>query len=69
MTRRLTRNAAKCLKCGEIVESKHRHDFRSCSCGGVTVDGGLAYSKRMWHGGNASDWFVDLNEYESVDPT
>ena len=48
------RNAAQCLNCGEIVESKHRHDFVSCSCWeaerhketpehGIFVDGGLDY--------------------------
>ena len=33
----------KCLKCGDIIESKHRHDFVSCSCGTCAVDGGDEY--------------------------
>lgn len=34
----------KCLECGAILESKHRHDFRSCGCeNGTFVDGGNAY--------------------------
>ena len=34
----------KCLNCGEILESKHRHDFVRCGCGNETfVDGGNDY--------------------------
>lgn len=25
-------NKAKCLNCGDIIHSKHRHDFVSCKC-------------------------------------
>lgn len=41
-------NKAKCNKCGEIVESKHRHDFVRCSCKNLAVDGGKDYLKRMY---------------------
>src|SRR5699024_3968155 len=30
----------KCLKCIDIITSKHRRDFRACSCESVAVDGG-----------------------------
>ena len=34
----------KCLECGEILESVHRHDFQSCECVNKTfVDGGNDY--------------------------
>jgi len=39
-------NKAKCLICGEVIESKHRHDFQCCSCGNLCVDGGQDYFKR-----------------------
>lgn len=39
-------NAAECRKCGEYVRSKNRHDFVSCSCGAISVDGGSWYLKR-----------------------
>jgi len=39
-------NRAKCLICGDILESFHVHDFKSCSCGNISVDGGLQYIKR-----------------------
>ncbi|HBD94496.1 MAG TPA: hypothetical protein DC057_10045 [Spirochaetia bacterium] len=40
-----TKNIVKCLLCGEIIESKYRHDFVSCKCGNVAVDGGTDYCK------------------------
>ena len=39
-------NKIKCKKCGDVIESKSRHDFKSCSCGAVSVDGGLDYIRR-----------------------
>jgi hypothetical protein len=40
------RNSAKCLRCGDEVESKHVHDYKSCKCGAMAVDGGLQYLRR-----------------------
>jgi hypothetical protein len=34
---------AKCLKCNDIIESKHRHDFVRCSCKEIFLDGGDEY--------------------------
>lgn len=42
----MIRNIAKCKKCGDIIESKHRHDFVQCSCGAIFVDGGNDYIRR-----------------------
>ena len=52
-------NKAKCLTCGDVIESKHLHDFVSCSCGKLAVDGGLAYIKRCW-----SEPFEEMSEQE-----
>lgn len=30
----------KCLKCGEIIYSRARHDFHWCHCGACAIDGG-----------------------------
>lgn len=43
---KIIRNAAGCLLCGDVIESETVHDFKSCSCGNLSVDGGLEYSKR-----------------------
>ncbi len=42
----ILRNSAKCLNCNEEIESKHRHDFATCKCGNLSVDGGLDYLRR-----------------------
>lgn len=44
----LTRNASKCGICGDDIESKHRHDYVSCTCGNVAVDGGVSYVRRAF---------------------
>lgn len=44
---RIVYNAIKCKKCGEIIESTHRHDFKFCKCGAVAVDGGHDYLRRI----------------------
>ena len=63
MSQRLVRNAAKCLKCGDVIESRTVHDFRRCSCGAVFVDGGLAYTR---HGFNSEASYEDRSEYVPV---
>ena len=39
----ITRNVAKCGKCGDIIESRHRHDFVRCGCDAIFLDGGTEY--------------------------
>jgi len=48
-----TRHAVQCRKCLEIIESKHRHDFKYCSCNAVGIDGGISAGNRIL--GNLSD--------------
>jgi len=38
-------NKARCKLCGDVAESKHRHDFVWCACGEISVDGGNDYLK------------------------
>ena len=49
----IKRNAIRCNKCGEIIESADTHDCKFCRCGAVGVDGGLEYLRRM---GKREDW-------------
>jgi DNA-directed RNA polymerase subunit RPC12/RpoP len=37
--------ATQCPKCKDIIFSRVRHDYRSCSCGEVSIDGGFDYLK------------------------
>ena len=57
---RIIKNCIKCLKCGDVIESVTRHDFKSCSCGAVCVDGGKDYLRRC---GNREDW-EEMSVYE-----
>lgn len=45
-------NAARCKLCHDTIHSYHRHDFRTCKCGAISVDGGLDYLRRV---GNLED--------------
>ena len=35
--------AITCLDCGDTIRSRSRHDFRTCNCGSIFVDGGTDY--------------------------
>jgi len=35
--------AIKCPKCGDTIYSRALHDFHSCSCKSISVDGGFEY--------------------------
>lgn len=58
---RIIRNAARCKKCGTLLESKHRHDYVACPCGNA-VDGGLNYLRRA---GEIDD-LEELSEFEKA---
>lgn len=62
--KKIIKNALKCLKCGDVIESKDRHDYVTCSCGNVSVDGGLDYLRRSFI--EADSW-EDLSEYEDIE--
>lgn len=61
MTKRpkILTNKVRCRKCGDVIESKHRHDYVTCSCGNVAVDGGKDYLKRSVRDGYES--YEDLS--------
>ena len=53
-------NKIQCKKCNDIIESKHVHDFKWCTCKSIAVDGGLEYLRRE---GNLED-IMELSEFE-----
>ena len=53
--RRILHNRIRCKLCGDVIESKHRHDFVECSCGACYVDGGKDYERRGWDSAKG-DW-------------
>jgi hypothetical protein len=40
----------RCKKCNQTIQSKYTHDFVSCSCGAIFVDGGSDYLRLGWSG-------------------
>ena len=57
----IIRNAIQCKKCGDTIESASVHDFKTCSCGACSVDGGRYYLKRY---AKSMDDFIDLSEFQ-----
>lgn len=57
------KNAARCVKCGDEIQSNNRHDYVSCSCGAIAVDGGSWYSRGA---GNLSDFIWCGEMYDDV---
>ena len=53
-------NKIQCKKCKDIIESKHVHDFKWCTCKSIAVDGGLEYLRRV---GNLED-IIELSEFK-----
>lgn len=53
----IVQNAVSCLSCGDFIVSKHRHDFVTCTCGAISVDGGQEYLRRV----GALDACVDMS--------
>jgi len=44
--KKIIRNSAMCLECNQHIESTHRHDYVTCMCGNLSVDGGADYIRR-----------------------
>lgn len=42
-----------CLKCENIIYSRHVHDFHYCQCGNVAIDGGRDYYKINYNSPNS----------------
>ena len=51
-------NCIRCKLCGEVIESKSRHDFITCKCGACSVDGGHTYLRRCFA---APDCYEELS--------
>ena len=56
-------NKIKCKKCGDVIESTYRHDFKFCKCGAVAVDGGKDYLRRLGY----EEDYEELSEIEKED--
>lgn len=54
-------NKIQCNSCKDILTSKHRYDFKMCSCKMSGVDGGNYYRRRI--GSN----FIEMSIYSNDD--
>ncbi len=52
-------NKCQCRQCGDIIESKNRHDFVRCKCGAIFTDGGTSYIRR---GAKDLNDIIDMSE-------
>lgn len=60
---KILKNGVQCKVCGDVTESKMVHDFRTCSCGVCSVDGGLEYLRRVADG---TESYVELSVTEEI---
>ena len=38
-----------CPNCDQMIYSRCQHDYRSCKCGEVAIDGGFDYTRIIYH--------------------
>lgn len=57
----LLRNSAICNNCKEELESKYNHNFVTCSCGKLSIDGGNHYSRILFE---TADGYTDTSIYD-----
>lgn len=61
----IIRNAIRCKKCNDIIESKSVHDMVSCRCGCCLVDGGKQYIRRIFD--KSPNDYEELSEFKEVE--
>ena len=72
MKKRLS-NKVLCRNCADVIESTRKivhgvdvgGSVSHCTCGQVTVGGGIFTAYVVWHKGEAKDAYRDLSEYEA----
>lgn len=67
MKEKIICNKIKCKKCGDIIESKNVHDYKTCSCGNCSVDGGLCYLKRSFNGNSPEECYEELSITKEIE--
>lgn len=57
----MRRNRVRALCCDVVIESKHQHDFVTCTCGKVSIDGGTGgLWRRVYPKAPPSDWIEEM---------
>lgn len=60
---RIIVNKIQCDNCKDIIVSNNVHDYKSCECGNVSIDGGHDYTKRGWSEGYT---YTELTVYSDA---
>lgn len=55
-----TVQAIKCPECKDVIFSRARHDFHSCSCKVVSIDGGFDYTRILFSPGIKSPKIFEI---------
>lgn len=64
--KKLIINRVQCLLCEDIITSEHSHDFKTCKCGNLSIDGGNEYPRRLYQKHNS---YQDLSEFTETKKT
>ncbi|WP_420915909.1 DUF7695 domain-containing protein [Neisseria mucosa] len=48
--KKLIINRAKCLLCNDVITSEYSHDFKTCKCGNLSIDGESAIAFSLLSG-------------------
>ena len=61
-------DAIQCVSCFDVIYSRARHDFHSCTCGQVSIDGGFNYTRVVWNDKqempHSFPWTVNASQQE-----
>lgn len=56
-------NQAMCLICHDVLVSRNRHDFVTCSCRALSIDGGSWYLGRVGNFEEVEELSIMYNDY------
>jgi|TARA_Y100000310_G_C20704127_1_gene833252 hypothetical protein len=62
MSKRIIQNEVFCYECETNIFSRHRHDFVTCKCGNISVDGGMDYLRRVGGEKPYAEWSMSMDE-------
>ena len=62
----MTGRPARCDVCGDVVDSLHPWDVRTCACGRLTVSGGPKHRQVQWRAEPGTGWTDLADELDSA---
>lgn len=62
-------NQAQHTVCGWYIRSRNRHDYVTCKCGGLSIDGGSWYTRLVGDADHAELHVVPYKEQPEEEPS